>query len=100
MTAIEQIFENRALNDMIRVPAPEEQISYGNLRDRVGIRDSTLHRYLRALEEHSVVIADLAKPAPGSRCAVFHPPLPSGISRASVDGIPLRSGRRVACLPG
>jgi len=29
MTAIEQIFGNRARTDMIRVPASEEQMSYG-----------------------------------------------------------------------
>lgn len=64
MTAIEQIFGNRASNDIIRVLAAEEQMTYGDLRDRVGIRDSTLHRHLRALEEYGVIIADLP---PGQR---------------------------------
>lgn len=64
MTAIEQIFGNRARNDIIRVLAGEEQMTYGDLRDRVGIRDSTLHRHLRALEEYGVIIADLP---PGKR---------------------------------
>ncbi|TFC82075.1 transcriptional regulator [Cryobacterium cheniae] len=64
MKAIEQIFGNRARNDIIRVLAVSDQMTYGDLREQVGIRDSTLHRHLRALEEYGVIAADLP---PGQR---------------------------------
>ena len=64
MTAIEQIFGNRARDDIICVLAAEAQMTDGDLRSRVGIRDSTRHRHLRALEEYDVIIAELP---PGQR---------------------------------
>lgn len=59
MRAIEQIFGNRARSDIIRVLATADQMTYGDLHERVGIRNSTLHRHLRVLEEFGVVSADL-----------------------------------------
>lgn len=79
ITAIEQIFGNRARTDMIRVPASEEQMSYGT-----PVTEPCTVTYARW--KNAVVIADLSSGQRQGRGVRY----PSHRSR---------SGRRVACLP-